>query len=138
MAEKPTNAPREEDSASSQPVAAPAKTPFYTRFLTAKWLLIVVGFSIVLHVAGLAYYRLRQRPAPLPDTEIGLGNFHFEADRGEGGGISKADFSLHIAPAGAGEPQGRAAIGRPQVSHPAGRGRIAPQGPQRRFRGSRA
>ena len=56
-----------------------------------------LGVSIALHVAGLAYYRLRQRPEPAPGAEIGLGDFHFEADKSEGGGISKADFSLHVA-----------------------------------------
>jgi hypothetical protein len=96
MAEKPSKAPDETEPAAAQ-TAGPAKTPIFTRFFTGKWLLIVVGVSIVLHVAGLAYIRVRERPEPSCGGEIGLGAFHFEADRSEGGNINKADFSLHMA-----------------------------------------
>ena len=32
-----------------------------------------------------------------PSSEIELGAFHFEADKGEGGATLRADFSLHVA-----------------------------------------
>ncbi|MGO8690608.1 MAG: hypothetical protein ACLQLG_13375 [Thermoguttaceae bacterium] len=97
MAEKPNKEADAAEPASVEAPAAAVKTPFYARFLTAKWLLIVVGVSVVLHVAGLAYVRVRLHTEPPSNGEIGLGAFHFEGDRSEGGSVGKADFSLHIS-----------------------------------------
>jgi flagellar basal body-associated protein FliL len=97
MAEKPNQAADAAEPAGVEAPAAPAKVAFYARFLTAKWLLIVVGVSVVLHVAGLAYVRVRLHAEPPAAGEIGLGTFHFEGDRNEGGSVCKADFALHIS-----------------------------------------
>ncbi len=97
MAEKASKAPDDGESTSPTQTPTASKTPLWARFLTGKWLLIVVGVSIVLHLAGLAYFRLCQHTEPPPSAEIALGVFHFEADKSEGGGIGKADFSLHVA-----------------------------------------
>ncbi len=97
MAEKPNKEADAVEPAGVEAPAAPVKAPFYARFLTAKWLLIVVGVSVVLHVAGLAYVRVRLHTEPPSNGEIGLGAFHFEGDRSEGGSVGKADFSLHIS-----------------------------------------
>ena len=97
MAEKPKKEAEAEEPAKAETAAAPAKTAFYARFFTAKWLLIVVGVSVVLHVAGLAYVRVRLHAESPSGGEIGLGMFHFDGDRGEGGSVAKADFALHIS-----------------------------------------
>ena len=52
---------------------------------------------MALHGATFVYLRLQQRTEPPPGPEVGLGAFHFEADRAEGGRIAQADFSLHVA-----------------------------------------
>jgi flagellar basal body-associated protein FliL len=66
--------------------------------VTKKWLLVLLGVSIVGQAAGFAYYRSRERPpAPHPVAEIPLGTFHFEADKTEGGRVAQAEFSLHVA-----------------------------------------
>lgn len=96
MAEKPTKKPEEDAEPPAQAPAAPKTSPFQ-RFITVKWLLIVVGLSLALHGAAFAYLRLQQRAESPASPEVALGAFHFEADRAEGGRIAQADFSLHIA-----------------------------------------
>ena len=96
MAEKPTKKSEEEAEPSAQAAAAP-KTSLFQRSISVKWLLVVVAVSMALHGATFVYLRLQQRTEPPPGPEVGLGAFHFEADRAEGGRIAQADFSLHVA-----------------------------------------
>ena len=97
MVDKSGKSPAKEEPEGPAETTPPAKAGFFARFLTRKWLFILIGGSIILHAAGLAYYRLRPRTEPASNAEVSLGNFHFEADKAEGGRIAKADFSLHIA-----------------------------------------
>ena len=81
--------------------AAPAQPnkpkPSWRRFLTAKWIAVVVVASIVIHALGFLYYQVRGKtPVPTPVAEIPLGNFHYAGGRVEAGRIAAADFSLHI------------------------------------------
>jgi len=81
-----------------EPSATPAKKPLWARLLTPKWLIILIGASLVVHGIGFAYYQGADRAgSTAPDSEIGLGIFRFEAKNGEGGPIANAEFSLHIA-----------------------------------------
>jgi flagellar basal body-associated protein FliL len=61
------------------------------------WLGILLVATLVIHGAGLAYYKLwitRNQAEISP--EIGLGNFEFSADRTSGSRIAGAEFSLYI------------------------------------------
>jgi flagellar basal body-associated protein FliL len=97
MVDKGPKASAEEQPEGAAPSAPAAKAGFFSRIFTRKWLLVLLGMSVTLNAASFAYYRLRQRPEQAPPGELGLGNFHFEADKSEGGRIAKADFSLHVA-----------------------------------------
>ena len=96
MAEKPTKKSEEDAEPTAQPAATP-KTSLFPRSVSLKWLLVVVGLSLALHAATFAYLRLLPRAEPPASPEVGLGEYHFEADRSEGGRIARADFSLHVA-----------------------------------------
>ena len=93
MAEKPTKKPEEDAEPPAEAAPVPKTSPFQ-RFITLKWLLVVVGLSLALHGAAFAYLRLQQRTEPQASPEVGLGGFHFEADRAEGGRIARADFAM--------------------------------------------
>jgi flagellar basal body-associated protein FliL len=68
------------------------------KLFTKKWILILVLLTLVIHGLGFAYYRLRQEsPPPRLSPEVALGAYRFEADRNEGGRVSRADFALHVA-----------------------------------------
>ena len=97
MAEKSGKSPAKEEPEGTVQATPPAKAGFFARFLTLKWLFILIGGSIILHAAGLTYYRLRPHTEQATSAEVSLGNFHFEADKAEGGRIAKAEFSLHVA-----------------------------------------
>jgi len=74
------------------------KAGLLTRFLTPKWLAILLAISIAGHAAGFAYFKLASAwRASEPTLEVSLGEFRFEADPSERGQITSADFSLHIA-----------------------------------------
>ncbi len=96
MAEKPTKKSEEDAEPTEQPAATP-KTSLFPRSVSLKWLLVVVGLSLALHAATFAYLRLLPRAEPPASPEVALGEYHFEADRSEGGRIARADFSLHVA-----------------------------------------
>jgi len=83
-----------EEEGSKQPSAA----GFPARFLTPKWLLIILVVSVAAHAIGLAYFRLTaNRPAHEPSPEVSLGVFRYVADPAQAGQITSAEFSLHIA-----------------------------------------
>jgi flagellar basal body-associated protein FliL len=97
MAERATKVANAGEAESPAVVVPVAPKSFFPRISLQKWLLIVVGVSILLHGVGFTYYRLRQRPEPAPSAEVSLGNFHFQADKVERGATARADFSLHVA-----------------------------------------
>ena len=98
--------PAEQPSPKNRPEAAetPAATPqtpkakaSWRRFLTAKWIAIVVVASIVIHGLGFVCYQVRGKtPTPAPLAEIPLGAFRYTGGRVEAGRIAAADFSLYI------------------------------------------
>ena len=90
---------RSEEAESAQSLSdTPKKTAFLGRFLTRKWIAIVLVASIVIHGLGFVCYRLLGKASPVsPSPEVSLGGFQFEADGGEFGGLARAEFSLHIA-----------------------------------------
>lgn len=70
----------------------------WRRFLTAKWIAIVIVASIVIHGIGFAYFRLAGNSRPATSSpEVSLGVYRFKADQNEVGRIASAEFSLHIA-----------------------------------------
>jgi flagellar basal body-associated protein FliL len=101
MAEE-SNHHKPNDEANAKAATAEAKKPgkvaWWRRFLTRKWLVILVVASIVVHGTGFAYFRLADRSPPVTTSpEVSLGLFRFEAGQNEIGRITRADFSLHIA-----------------------------------------
>lgn len=77
---------------------SPSKTDLLAKFLTRKWLAILLGVTIGVHALGFTYSRLRAK-APNSDLspEISLGQFQFVAGPIEGEQTVKAKFSLHVA-----------------------------------------
>ena len=74
------------------------KLASWRRFLTAKWIAIVIVASIVIHGIGFAYFRLAHNSPPATSSpEVSLGVYRFKADKNEAGRITNAEFSLHIA-----------------------------------------
>ncbi len=74
------------------------KKAFFVRFLTIKRLAVIMGGLIVLQMGVYIAYRWSATSSTVqPNPEVSLGEFQFEADRGETGRIAAAEFSLHIA-----------------------------------------
>ena len=99
MAEETNRDNRNEEAelAAKEPTP-PTKAPSWRRFLTRKWIAIVVGVSIVVHGVGFVYYQCADNTPPVtPNPEVSLGTFRFEADKAEIGEITNAEFCLHIA-----------------------------------------
>ena len=100
MAEAPTPDLTATDS-EAPPQQSDAHKPvgFVRRLFTRKWLLILLGLSVVGHVIGLTYSQLRapQADAGLGGPEVSLGQFCFVAEPDEGGQVGRAEFRLHIA-----------------------------------------
>ena len=72
------------------------KKTFFGRFFTKKWIVIIVGVSVLFHGLGFTYYKLRGAKPEDPAGEVCLGVFHFEAPKGEVGTITRAEFSVYI------------------------------------------
>ena len=88
----------EDEALEEQASKVPSKPGFLARFLTPKWLLLLLAVSAFGHAIGFAYCRLtREQPAGQTSPEISLGEFRFEADPAERGRITAAEFTLHIA-----------------------------------------
>lgn len=86
----------EQESEETQP-AGPQSAGLAARFLTAKWLLILLAVSVVGHGITFTYLKLTAEPSVGESTsEYSLGPFRFAADPSEGGPVSSAEFSLHI------------------------------------------
>jgi len=87
-----------EDEAPPQKSDAKKPVGFVGRLLTRKWLLILLGLSVVGHVIGLTYSQLRAtRDAAALGPEVSLGEFRFVAEPDAGGRVLRAEFRLHIA-----------------------------------------
>ncbi len=77
---------------------ASGKTAWLRRFLSRKWIAILVVALTAIN--GIAYACVRlaaSSPPPVISPEVSLGVFRFEADEGEVGRIAAAEFALHIA-----------------------------------------
>ncbi len=86
-----------EESTAEQPKTSSKKRSL-RRFLTRKWIAIVIGLSVIVHGVGFTYYHfLGKSQQPTPGPEISLGVFRFEANKNEGGRVANAEFSLAIA-----------------------------------------
>lgn len=99
MAEQaPAKAKAEAKQPDEESSKSPKKIGYLKRFLTAKWIAIIVGVSILVHGIGFTYYQLQgSAVAAESGPEVDLGEFKFEADPSEGGRVTKADFTLAIA-----------------------------------------
>lgn len=87
-----------EEAGEEQESAEGQSSGFPARFLTRKWLLILLAVSLLGHGIGFAYFRLSVRRGSVePAAEVALGVFRFASDPGEGGHIAGAEFSLHVA-----------------------------------------
>ena len=94
---KPSRAAEEEAAREREP-ERPNRRGYLARFLTLKWLLILLAVSLAGHAIGFAYSRLNAKgPGSESSPEVSLGVFRFTADPAEGGQIATAEFSLHIA-----------------------------------------
>jgi hypothetical protein len=81
------------------------------RLLTPKWLLALLAASLVGHVVGFISYQLATKPPSIGcDPEVPLGQFRFAPDPSDGGHVTEAEFSLHIALLGQVEPEARRAL----------------------------
>ncbi len=88
----------EEETSQQEDRKRQAWVGFCARFLTRKWLLVLLAVSVLGHGVGFAYSRLTARsPARDRSPEVSLGVFRFEPDPGEKGRIAGAEFSLHIS-----------------------------------------
>ena len=84
----------------AKPESADAKSPkkgFFARFLNLKSLAILLGITVAIQGFAFLAFGGPKGTAAAPCCEIGLGQYHFEADRLEVGRIGAATFSLHIA-----------------------------------------
>lgn len=98
MAEAETPNQTAEDEARQQKSDARKPAGFVGRLLTRKWLLILLGLSVVGHVIGLTYSQWRAtRDSAGLGPEVSLGEFRFVAEPDEGGRVRSAEFRLHIA-----------------------------------------
>lgn len=99
MAEQANPRLRDEEAKSAEEESKPSSKPaFWARFLTRKWIAILLGVSIIVQGLGFTYYQLlRKARAARPSPEVSLGTFQFEADRTELGEVAGAEFSLYIA-----------------------------------------
>jgi len=76
----------------------PAKLDLLQRFLTWKWLAILLAASILVHGVGITWCKLRAAGSETDlSAEVSLGEFQFRADQTVPGGVSSANFALHIA-----------------------------------------
>jgi hypothetical protein len=84
---------------------------FLARLLTPKWLLALLAASLLGHVVGFISYGLATRRAPISgNLEVPLGEFRFAPDPTDGGHVTEAEFSLHIALLGQVEAQARSEL----------------------------
>lgn len=84
--------PKTEESAASK-----SKFSQFFGQILRYWLPILLIGTLVIHGAGLAYYKLHSvRNQAETSPEIGLGNFEFVADKTSGGRIGGAEFSLYV------------------------------------------
>lgn len=91
-------APKDEASSPEESSNALSRLGGLRRFLTKKWIVIVIVASVVFHGLGFACYQLFGQSAPTDlRPEVSLGKFRFEADEAEGGRIRGAELSLHVA-----------------------------------------
>ena len=87
----------EDESPEKTQPARPKSAGFPARFLTPKWLLILLAVSVLGHGITFTYLKLTAEPSLGQSTsEYSLGPFRFVADPSEGGPVSSAEFSLHI------------------------------------------
>jgi flagellar basal body-associated protein FliL len=76
----------------------PNDEALWRRFLTPKWIAILVVVSIVIHGIGFACVRLASNSPPVVSRpEVSLGVFRFEAGESEVSRVAAAEFALHIA-----------------------------------------
>jgi flagellar basal body-associated protein FliL len=92
------NEPKEDAESAPEKSKTTDKASFWARFLTRRWIAIVVGVSIVIHGIGFLYYQWADETPPVAlSPEVSLGEFRFEAESTEIGRITGAEFSLYIA-----------------------------------------
>jgi len=89
---------KDEPAAPGDGRADGTKAAWYRRFLSRRWLVVVIVASLVLHGAGFAWYRMFRGPnGPGPTPEVPLGTYEFVANPQQPGHVARARFSLHIA-----------------------------------------
>jgi len=66
------------------------------RFLTRKWLIVLLGGSIVGHTITFASCRWKTAVPDAETAEYALGHYTFQADPSDGGPVSSAEFALHV------------------------------------------
>jgi len=77
---------------------SPPKPRSWRRFLTKKWLGILLFVTILVHGIGFSYARLGAGPSEGDlSPEVDLGTYRFVANQTEKGRITGAEFCLHIA-----------------------------------------
>jgi len=89
---------RDEAASSSDGGPQATRSAWYRRFLSWRWLVVLIVVSLVLNGMGLATYRLLGGTrGPEPTPEVALGTYRFLAAPREPGQVETASFSLHIA-----------------------------------------
>ena len=90
--------PERDDEAAETPIPQESKISW---LLKGKWLgwgiVILVIFSVILHVAGWFYYPSDSSVQEPLSPEIALGEYRFTNEPWSGGKISQAHFSLHVS-----------------------------------------
>ena len=68
------------------------------RLLGCRWLVLLIGGTVLVHGVGIAYYALRgPRNGELSSPEASLGNFEFLGRNLPGNRINRAGFQLHLS-----------------------------------------
>lgn len=98
MAEEASRRQKGQEESADKGSTTSGRATLWSRFLTRKWIAIIVGLSIIIHGIGFTCYQLvgKRRPA-FVSPEVNLGLFQFHADQNEGGRVVSAEFSLSIA-----------------------------------------
>jgi flagellar basal body-associated protein FliL len=101
----------EEEASQEQEGPGGTATPQASGSSIRNWLLVLLGVSVVGHGVGFTCFRLARQPTDAePSPEVCLGVFRFAADPAEGGNVTGAEFSLHVALLSQADRQARQAL----------------------------
>jgi len=98
MAEEPKDLGTEAEPSAEAETTSSGKASFWARLIPRKWVVLVLGISIVNFTFGFFCNEILRKSGQTPENlEVDLGSFQFAARPSELGTIAGAEFSLHIA-----------------------------------------